>query len=290
MPKTATRPASSHRPGKATATSPPPAIEDVWRDYQRRPTEALRNRMVEHYTPLVHYVAGRVHARLPDQVDIDDLTSAGTFGLIDAIRSFNPDMGNKFQTYAAPRIRGAMLDWLRQQDWVPRLVRTRSAKVRKATMQLEMKYGRPPTEHEVAEAMGLSFEEYLKVHKDGRAVGVSSINRPTHDADGGRELTELDVLEETSHVNPFTAAQRKDLKGLIVHGLSRAERLIVVLYYYEQMTMREIGLALDLSESRVSQMHASILERMRASGLGVRHTYSTPIMQTDPRRFSRTGR
>lgn len=263
MPRTATPP----RPTAATERTAEPAapsIEETWRDYQRRPTEKLRNRLVEHYTPLVQYLAGRVHVRLPDQVDVDDLASAGTFGLLDAIRSFNPDMGNKFQTYAAPRIRGAILDSLRSQDWVPRLVRTRSAKVRKATARLEMKHGRPPTEQEIADELGLSFDDYLKMHKDGHAVGMSSIDRPTFDADGGKEMCELDVLEETSHTNPFTAAQRKDLKRLITEGLSRAERLIVVLYYYEQMTMREIGLSLDLSESRVSQMHASILDRMRA--------------------------
>ena len=229
MPTTATRQRKKTASVSPSISSPAKAIEDVWRDYQRRPSEQLRNRIVEHYAPLVQYVAGRVHARLPDQVELDDLASAGTFGLIDAIRSFNPDLGNKFQTYAAPRIRGAMLDSLRTADWVPRLVRTRSARVRKATMRLEMQHGRPPTEEEVATEMGITFDDYLKLHKDSRAAGVASINRSKQDTDDGRAMSELDVLEETSHVNPFIAAQRKDLKRLIIHGLSRAERLIVVL-------------------------------------------------------------
>ena len=239
-------------------------IEEVWLEYKRTGTETLRNRLMENYLPLVKYNAERIHSKLPDEVDIEDLMSAGVFGLMDTIDSFDLDRGVKFETYCAPRIRGAILDELRSMDWVPRLVRSRSSQVDTARKSLEMELGRKPTDDELADRMDVSQEEYAKIRKDAGAVSVVSLSRKWFETDSNKDVREIDVLEDPKQVNPLSAVQCRDLKDLITKGLSRAERLILILYYYEEMTMKEIGVTLDLSESRVSQMHSSILARLKA--------------------------
>jgi len=239
-------------------------IEEVWRDYRENPTEEARNFLMERFLHLVRYNAERVYARLPDEVDIEDLMSAGIFGLMDAIDGFDLDRGIKFETYCAPRIRGAILDELRTMDWVPRLVRHRTARVEQARQQIEMEHGRKATDDEVGKRLNIQGEEFDKYKRDSKTVVMSSITRRAAPSDGGRELREIDVIKDQAQINPVTELQRKDLKDLVTKGLSRAERLIVVLYYYEGMTMKEIGATLDLSESRVSQMHSSILARLKA--------------------------
>ncbi len=239
-------------------------IKEVWVEYKTAATEFVRNRLMEHYLPLVKYNAERIHQKLPDEVDVEDLMSAGIFGLMDAIDAFDLERGVKFETYCAPRIRGAILDELRSMDWVPRLVRARSSQVDQARKALEMANGRKPTEDEIAKKLDVNKEEFSKIKKDSSAVGVVSLSRKWFETDSNKDVREIDVLKDDRQVNPFNAAQKQDLKDLITKGLSRAERLIVVLYYYEQMTMKEIGVTLDLSESRVSQMHSSILARLKA--------------------------
>jgi RNA polymerase sigma factor for flagellar operon FliA len=239
-------------------------IGDVWKEYKKTATEELRNILMENYLPLVKYNAERIHAKLPNEVDVDDLMSAGIFGLMDAIDAFDLDRGVKFETFCAPRIRGAILDELRSMDWVPRLVRSRTSQVEQARRHLEMKLGRTPTEDEIAEKLGVNKDEFGKIRKDAGAVGVVSLSRKWYETDSNKDVREIDVLEDGRQINPLHAVQRRDLKDLITKGLSRAERLIVILYYYEEMTMKEIGVTLDLSESRVSQMHSSILARLKA--------------------------
>jgi RNA polymerase sigma factor for flagellar operon FliA len=252
------------RPISAPARPSERPIEEVWLDYRAHPTEGLRNVLMEHFLPLVKYNAERIHTKLPDEVDVEDLMSAGIFGLMDAIDAFDLDRGVKFETYCAPRIRGAILDELRSMDWVPRLVRSRSSQVDQARKSLEMELGRAPTDEELARKMHVSRVEFGKIRKDAGAVGVVSLSRKWFETDSNKDIREIDVLQDPRQVNPLSVAQRQDLKDLITKGLSRAERLIVILYYYEQMTMKEIGVTLDLSESRVSQMHSSILARLKA--------------------------
>ena len=239
-------------------------IQERWVEYKKTETEELRNELMEHYLSLVKYNAERIHAKLPDEVDVEDLMSAGIFGLMDAIGSFDLERGVKFETYCAPRIRGAILDELRSMDWVPRLVRSRSSQVDQARKSLEMGLGRSATEEEITKKLNVSKDEYAKIRRDAGAVGVVSLSRKWFETDSNKDVREIDVLEDPKQVNPLSATQRRDLKDLITRGLSRAERLIVILYYYEQMTMKEIGMTLDLSESRVSQMHSSILARLKA--------------------------
>jgi RNA polymerase sigma factor for flagellar operon FliA len=239
-------------------------ITEVWQEYHQTRSRELRNFLMEKYLPLVRYNSERIYARLPDEVDIEDLMSAGLFGLMDAIDAFDLERKVKFETYCAPRIRGAILDELRSMDWVPRLVRHRTSKVENARQKLEMEMGRPATDDEVAAALGASDEEYGKIKRDANAVATFSLTRRCFTSDGSKELREIDVIKDERQQNPLRDLQRKDLKALITRGLSRAERLIVILYYYEGMTMKEIGATLDLSESRVSQMHSSILQRLKA--------------------------
>lgn len=239
-------------------------IEDVWSEYKKTGSEEIRNFLIERYLDIVRYTAERMHMRLPSEVDVEDLMSAGLFGLMDAIDAFDLDRGVKFETYCAQRIRGAVFDELRAMDWVPRLVRSRTAKVERARKALEMELGRKPTEAEICNRLSVNKAEFQKLSKDSKPVGVVSLNRKWFETDSNKDVREIDVIRDNRQENPLSEVQRRDLKALITKGLSRAERLIIILYYYEEMTMKEIGLTLDLSESRVSQMHSSILARLKA--------------------------
>jgi RNA polymerase sigma factor FliA len=239
------------------------SVERAWRQFRATGDQDLRNALVEHYLYLVRYNAERIGAKLPDEVDVDDLMSAGIFGLMDALDAFDLDRGVKFETYCAPRIRGAILDELRNMDWVPRLVRHRAHKLADATRTLEMELGRVPNDDEIARRLGMSKPQFQKLLRDASAVSLISLSRKYTDPDSLKDVCELDVLPDENSSDPVIEAQKQDVKDLVTRGLSRAERLIVVLYYYEEMTMKQIGQTLDLSESRVSQMHSAILLRLR---------------------------
>lgn len=240
------------------------AIEDLWKEYRVLPTKDLRNFLIEKYLELVRFTAERMHMKLPSEVEVDDLMSAGLFGLMDAIDAFDPERGVKFETYCTQRIRGAIFDELRAMDWVPRLVRSRTAKVEKVRKQIEMETGRRATDGEIADRLKVAKPEFDKLQKDSRPVGIVSLNRKWFETDSSKDVREIDVIRDSKQESPVQQIQRQDLQTLITKGLSRAERLIVILYYYEEMTMKEIGTTLDLSESRVSQMHSSILARLKA--------------------------
>jgi len=239
-------------------------IAAVWEQFKRNKTDELRNILIERYLPLVKYNAERIYAKLPDEVELDDLISAGIFGLMDAIDAFDLGRGVKFETYCAPRVRGAILDELRSMDWVPRLVRSRAHKLDQATKALEAEHGRSASDEEIARYLGISQNEYIKLKKDATAIGLVSLSRKWFETDSQKDICEIDVLEDPRSQNPLDEILHHDLKDAMTRGLSRAEKLILVLYYYEEMTMKEIGATLDLSESRVSQMHSSILARLKA--------------------------
>jgi RNA polymerase sigma factor for flagellar operon FliA len=256
------------------------ALRAAWQAYKASPNDELRNRLVEHYLCLVRYAAERIRAKLPDEVDVDDLMSAGIFGLVDAIDAFDLDRGVKFETYCAPRIRGAILDELRSMDWVPRLVRYRAHKLNETMRAMEAELGRIPTEDEIARRLKLPPDQFGKLLRDASAVSLVSLSQRFGDSDSERDLGEIDVVPDKQSRDPLAEAQKADIKDLITHELTRAERLIIVLYYYEQMTMKEIGATLDLSESRVSQMHSAIIARLR-SELGVELKGERVVAGTD---------
>jgi len=238
-------------------------VQKWWKEFRKTGSDEARNGLMEHYLPIVKYSAERLHAKLPDEVDVEDLMSAGIFGLMDAINAFDWKRGVKFETYCAPRVRGAILDELRAMDWVPRLVRSRAHKLNQAAHALEAQLGRRPDARELAKKMRIPLREFRKLQRDARAVGLVSLSRKWFETDSSKDVREIDVIEDKRSDDPFDAVNRKDLKELVTRGLSRAERLIIILYYFEEMTMKEIGETLDLSESRVSQMHSAILERLK---------------------------
>jgi len=240
------------------------SIEKVWELYHENRQDYYRNLLMEHYRDLVKYAAERLHSKLPDKVELDDLVSAGIFGLMDAIDAYDPARGVKFETYCAPRIKGSILDELRSMDWVPRLVRARAHQLARATHALEMHLGRKPDENELAEELDMEMDEFIRLQRDANDASLVSLSTKCGDGDGEKDVYEIDVIKDTRSEDPLLEAQKRDLKNLLTKGLTRAERLIIVLYYYEEMTMKEIGATLDLSESRVSQMHSSIVARLKA--------------------------
>lgn len=244
--------------------SNPEALAQTWKDFiADRSNEILRNELIEAYLPLVRYHAERVWSRLPDEVDLDDLVSAGVFGLMDAIDAYDSSRGVKFETYCVPRIRGAMLDELRNMDWVPRLVRSRARKLAEANKELSDKLGRLPTEDELAQRLNVDKVELSRVMSDANAANLVSLNKKWFETDGSKDVSELDLVEDVRGEDPTARLQKSDVIRMVTKGLSYNERMIVILYYYEEMTMKEVGATLDLSESRVSQMHSAIIARLQ---------------------------
>jgi RNA polymerase sigma factor for flagellar operon FliA len=255
-----------------STTVAPEDVEQLWIEFKKDPAnQEMRNRLVEIYLPLVKYNGERIWARLPEGVELDDLISAGVFGLMDAIDAFDLTRGVKFETYCVPRIRGAMLDELRTMDWVPRLVRSKASKLNEALKTLEARLGRQPSEAELAAELQITVEELEKMMLDANAVNLISLNKKWYETDSYKDVREIDILEDKKGEDPTRRIQKNDLMRLVTKGLNRNERLIIILYYYEELTMKEIGATLDLSESRVSQMHSSIVQRLQGQ-LGRRRT------------------
>src|SRR5687768_11320121 len=251
-------------------------IDEIWKRYKVEPdNQELRNLLVEQYLPLVKYNGERIWARLPDGVELDDLISAGVFGLLDAIEAFDLTRGVKFETYCVPRIRGAMLDELRTMDWVPRLVRSKASRMEACRKELEASLGRPPRPEELAEKLGIPLDQLDQYVGDATAVNLVSLNKKWYETDSYKDVREIDILEDKKAEDPTHRLQNRDLMRLVTRGLNRNERLIIILYYYEDMTMKEIGATLDLSESRVSQMHSSIVARLQAQLSKRRPEFST---------------
>jgi len=240
------------------------ALLEVWKEFKANlKDQRLRNILIERFLPLVKYNAERVWQKLPEGVDLNDLISAGVFGLMDAIEAFDLSRGVKFETYCVPRIRGAMLDELRTMAWVPRLVRSKASKLEATRKKVEARVGRPPTNQEMAEELEVSLEEFEKMKSDASAVNLVSLNKKWYETDSYKDVREVDIIEDSKGEDPTEDLQKRDAMRLVTKGLNRNERLIVILYYYEELTMKEIGQTLGLSESRVSQMHSSIVARLK---------------------------
>ena len=238
-------------------------IEEVWRDFKRTGDKELRNVLIEKYLPLVKYIAERLLAKLPQNIELDDLTSAGIFGLMDAIEGFDLTRGVKFETYCTTRIRGAILDELRSLDWVPRIVRNKANRVEAAWKGLEMELGRVPTDMEMAERLEMTLPEYEELLREASAITIVSLTDKAKEDQGSKTLRKIDLLENKKQPDPEDELKRKEITEFITKGLSRKERLIMILYYYEDLTMREIGATLNLSESRVCQLHSRIIFRLK---------------------------
>jgi len=239
-------------------------LAGLWREYKGTNSRSARDRLVEHYLPIVRPIAGRMRGKLPPEVRLDDLVASGNLGLLKAVHSFDPDKGIRFETYAAHRIRGAILDDLRSIDWAPRQARNRAHQIRDAMHDLRSRLGRRPTEGELASDLGVKPEEMPRFREHACTAGRVSLNQPFRSNDEeDRAFCEGDVLQTRGEDDPARQAMRKDLMEYVTHGLSHSERLAVVLYYCEGMSMKEVGAAMNLSESRICQMHSAIMSRLR---------------------------
>lgn len=261
-----------------SATTPPrvavcpSAIENRWIQYKKDPSDTkLRNELVEYYIPLVRRQAERIWAKLPNEIELDDLISAGSFGLMEAISAYDLDRGVKFETFCLQRVRGAILDELRSLDWVPRKVRSKASRLNEAYKVLEGKFGRRPSEEELADFLELPVVEVHKTITESTSVNLTSLDRKWSDPSGENDVTEMEILADKRGEDPTERLANKDLVRVCTRGLSKTERLIIILYYFEEMTMKEIGATLDLSESRVSQMHSAIVERIKKLHYHHRH-------------------
>ncbi|MFC7218254.1 RNA polymerase sigma factor WhiG [Streptomyces polyrhachis] len=246
----------------------PTSLEVLWRTYKETGDGRLREQLILHYSPLVKYVAGRVSVGLPSNVEQADFVSSGVFGLIDAIEKFDPERAIKFETYAITRIRGAMIDELRALDWIPRSVRQKARAVERAYGTLEASLRRSPSEVEVAEEMGISLEELHGVFSQLSLANVVALEELLHvSSDSGDRLSLMDTLEDTAADNPVEVAEDRELRRLLarsINTLPEREKTVVTLYYYEGLTLAEIGQVLGVTESRVSQIHTKSVLQLRA--------------------------
>lgn len=245
--------------------------EDVWVLYKKAAqvsdapkVEALRNVLMERHYPLVKYIAERLLQTLPKSIELDDLVSAGLFGLMDAIRGFDLSRGIKFKTYCTTRIRGSILDQLRSQDWVPRLVRLKAGKIDKALQKLTGEYGREPTHAELANYLEMDYGELSKEISSAKAKAMYSLSEKWDDGDDDNSMEKTDVLEDKKAVDPIGDLNRSDVMGYITRSLTNKERFIIEQYYQHGLTMREIGEMLTLTESRVCQIHSNVMARLKS--------------------------
>jgi RNA polymerase sigma factor for flagellar operon FliA len=264
----AAKPAVSERKLPETPTQGQRLAEEelvtVWKTYKKTRDDNLRNILIEHHMPLVRMIAERVLQTLPKSIELDDLTSAGTFGLMDAINGFDLSRGIKFKTYCTTRIRGSILDELRSQDWVPRLVRLKAHKLERATRQLEGQLGRLPNQAELAKELGLTMEELQDHQNEASARTIFSLSEKWDDGDDDKEMEKIEILADKKCENPVETIQSRDALDTITRNLTKKERLIILMYYYEGLTMREIGEIMELTESRVCQIHSNVMARLKA--------------------------
>ncbi|GAA4332511.1 RNA polymerase sigma factor WhiG [Streptomyces venetus] len=256
------------RDGGSVRPPAPSTLDELWRSYKATGDERLREQLILHYSPLVKYVAGRVSVGLPSNVEQADFVSSGVFGLIDAIEKFDIDREIKFETYAITRIRGAMIDELRALDWIPRSVRQKARNVERAYATLEARLRRTPTEGEVAAEMGIAVEELHAVFSQLSLANVVALEELLHaGGEGGDGLSFMDTLEDTAADNPVEVAEDRELRRLLaraINTLPEREKTVVTLYYYEGLTLAEIGNVLGVTESRVSQIHTKSVLQLRA--------------------------
>ncbi|MET3983648.1 RNA polymerase sigma factor WhiG [Streptomyces sp. PvR034] len=248
-------------------TTAPSSLDVLWRSYKESGDERLREQLILHYSPLVKYVAGRVSVGLPPNVEQADFVSSGVFGLIDAIEKFDIERSIKFETYAITRIRGAMIDELRALDWIPRSVRQKARAVERAYATLEAQLRRTPTETEVADEMGVALEELHAVFSQLSLANVVALEELLHVGGEGDRLSLMDTLEDTAADNPVAVAEDRELRRLLaraINTLPDREKTVVTLYYYEGLTLAEIGNVLGVTESRVSQIHTKSVLQLRA--------------------------
>lgn len=240
---------------------------EAWVDYKSTGNMAVRERLILNYTPLVKYVAGKVGVTLPAHIDNEDLASYGMFGLIDAIEKFDLEREIKFETYAINRIRGQIIDELRSIDWIPRSVRSQVRDIDRAAQALEIQLQRPATDREIAEHLGLTLEEFQKNSGQQNFINMVPLDALMDARENDGQYTMGDRIVDNRTQNPVFSYEAEEFKDLLAQAVSRLperERIVLVLYYYERLTLAEIGKALGVTESRVCQMHTRAMKDVRA--------------------------
>jgi RNA polymerase sigma factor for flagellar operon FliA len=240
-------------------------VRDIWVKYKRTRRKVYKNHLIETYLPLVRSVAERMLLTLPASVELDDLISMGTFGLIEAIERFDLERGVLFKTYCVNRIRGAILDELRALDWVPRLVRHKSTTVDRIGGRLQSKLGREATPWEMADALAIDVSEYQRIERDSKPVSMLSLSEESAEGveEGGNRI--VDLVKDERGLDPLLQVHRGDLRDLAARLLNKKEQVVVSLYYFEELSMKEIAKVLGLTESRVCQIHGKVIEKLRKS-------------------------
>ncbi|MCL2192760.1 MAG: RNA polymerase sigma factor WhiG [Treponema sp.] len=248
--------------------------EERWLEYRKTRDPAIREAFIKQYAPLVKYVAGKVAMGMPQNVEFDDLVGFGVFGLIDAIDKYDPEKYNvKFKTYAVTRIRGAIFDELRQIDWVPRSVRQKTREIETAVSSLEAHLGRTASDQEVAQALGMNQDEYLKTMTKISGTSILSLNDVWFSGDEKDRVSIVDSIESPSVLNPDVIVEKEVIRQVIfatINELPEKEKKILILYYYEDLTLKDIGKLLEVTESRVSQLHTKAISRLRSKLTNIR--------------------
>lgn len=238
------------------------ARNKLWESYTKSKKPEIREQIILEYAQLVKIIAGRLSMYLGDNVEYEDLVSYGIFGLIDAIDKFDYEKGIKFETYASLRIRGAILDQIRKMDWIPRTLRQKQKKMDTALMKLEKELGRPATDEEMAKELEISLEEYYTWQGQTKASGLISLDEYM---DQGTEI-HTDSGVSARFESPEEVVEKEELKQLLaqaLEGLTEKERKVIVLYYYEELTLKEVSAIMEVSESRISQLHTKALHKMK---------------------------
>ena len=239
----------------------------LWLEYRRTQEKALRDRLIVNYSPLVKYVAGRLGSGLPAHVEEADLVSYGLLGLMSAIDRYDPERDIKFETYAIARIRGSIIDELRTLDWVPRSVRSRAREIERAIRDLESRLSRAPTDEEIAAKVGITTRELEDSLIDISRTSIAALDELWSTSSEGDQVSLLDTLEDPESIKPAEALDETEMREALAEAIDRLperEKLVVTLYYYEELTLREIGEVLGVTESRVSQLHTKAILRLRS--------------------------
>lgn len=241
--------------------------EELWRLYRKHKDLEIREKLVKQYAPLVKYVAGKLAVGMPSNVEFDDLVGYGVFGLLDAIEKYDPDQKTQFKTYAVQRIHGAIIDELRSLDWVPRSVRTRARQIEGVVQELEVNLGRPASDEEIAKELGMSQKQFDKEMVKISGTSVLSLNDVWYQGEDNDKVSIADSIESPTILNPDAIVEKDEIKRVIVESIGELpdkEKKVLVLYYYEDLTLKEIGQVLDVTESRVSQLHTKAVMRLRS--------------------------
>ncbi len=237
-----------------------------WTRYRRSHSDESRDKLLNLYLPLVRSVAGRMAMGFPRSVELQDLVNTGVIGLIEAFKNFDPDRGVKFETYAVPRIRGAILDELRALDWVPRSTRAKARNIGRATVELENDFGRPPTEDELAKHLEFTHTELMAALDDVSCTTVLSLDEVIFRDEDNRQVPRSESVEDTTDTSVLNSVLKKELQAFLrvaIDRLTEQEKLVIALYYFEELTLKEIGAVMSISESRVSQIHTKAVSKLR---------------------------